>query len=354
MLAWLQKALRPETRPSWPLEERWPEVMARLEAHHNDLYDVLAEVVGQVGAARGSLMLLDEGSGELVVRVTCGPGAGAPLRLRLQEGVAGSVASDCCPMVIDDALLDPRVAEPGPHLRTLLCVPLAVGGQTLGVMNLCDKAEGFTRGDLAAAMRAADEAAASLFDSPLFRLASAPAAEPVRSRARMRQLMTEELERSSRYHRPACLLSVALDATHRRSSGAGDAPELDARLCALVANAVRRCDVVGRLEPGVLGVLLPETEGPAAQALARRLVARCDADPRLSACKARVRVGICSFPKRALGESELVSKAQLAMRMAGNGGPRVQLYRELESPPSSESQAPARVARLEHLASRPG
>lgn len=334
-------AQRPEEPPPWPLVERWPEVVARLEAHHHELYAILGDAVAQVGAARGSLMLLDEASAELVVRVTWGPGAGAPLRLRLHEGVAGSVAGDCCPVVIDDALLDPRVAEPGPHLRTLLCVPLAAGGQTLGVMNLCDKPAGFTRSDLATAMRAADEAAASLLDSPLYRLANAPSGR-VRSRAQMRQLLTEELERSSRYRRPACLLSVALDATHRRSSSASDAQELDGRLCSLVANALRQSDVIGRLEPGVLGVLVPETEGPGAQTLARRLVETCDADARLSACRARVRVGICPFPPRAWGEAELVSKAELAMRMAGNGGPRVQLYRELQRSEPAESRGARR------------
>lgn len=302
-----------ESRPPWPLEEHWADVLALLERQHHELFDLLAEVVQSVQAARGSLMLLDEPTGELVVRVTYGPArepqAGPARRLRLGEGVAGTVAADGCPMVIEDAADDDRVSCPGSHLRSLLCVPLVLGGQTVGVLNLCDKPAGFTRTDLALAMHGADAAAARLADSPLFKLTNAP-----RAGAQLRQTLHDEVQRASRYRRPLCLLAVGLDASHKRKNITVPPADLER----IVASTIRNCDFLGRLSADVFGVILPETEAPGARWLAHRIITLGDRQ-----LPARVRVGVSALPTR-----DLAARAEMALRMAGNGGPRVQLYRE--------------------------
>ncbi len=299
-----------EARPPWPLEEHWADVLALLERQHHELFDLLAGVVQSVQAARGSLMLLDEGTGELVVRVTCGPAPQGPARrLRLGEGVAGTVAADGCPMVIEDAADDARVSQPGAHLRSLLCVPLVLGGQTVGVLNLCDKPAGFTRPDLALAMHGADAAAARLADSPLYKLSNAP-----RSGVQLRQTLNDEVQRASRYRRPLCLLAVDFDASHKRKNVVVPTADLER----VVASTIRNCDFLGRLSADVLGVILPETEVRGARWLAQRIVTTADRQ-----LPARARVGVSALPTR-----DLISRAEMALRMAGNGGPRVQLYRE--------------------------
>ena len=88
-----------------------------------------------------SLMLIDEKSGNLVLKATQSMSETYNRKppLRIGEGIAGKVVSENKPMAILDLLNEPEykfkdIAEKE-GLRSLLSVPLAVKGKVIGVLN---------------------------------------------------------------------------------------------------------------------------------------------------------------------------------------------------------------------------
>ncbi|MFQ6099967.1 MAG: GAF domain-containing protein [Anaerolineae bacterium] len=85
-----------------------------------------------------ALMLLDPESGTLHVESSVGYSldmVNNP-RLPLGEGITGWVAQHGKPLLVPDVRLDPRYYEGASDTRSELCVPLAVGSQVIGVINV--------------------------------------------------------------------------------------------------------------------------------------------------------------------------------------------------------------------------
>jgi GAF domain-containing protein len=108
----------------------------------DEMLDVVVEMAARVMKARlCSVMLLDEASGDLVLRATQHHSAAYrdKVPLRVGEGIAGQVAQTGMPLTVLDV-----TAEPGYYhadiarqegLCSLLCVPLAVRERVIGVFN---------------------------------------------------------------------------------------------------------------------------------------------------------------------------------------------------------------------------
>ncbi|MBU9889884.1 MAG: GAF domain-containing protein, partial [Candidatus Omnitrophica bacterium] len=105
-----------------------------------------------------SLLLIDEETKELVFRVALG-GKGSALeerfRVKMGEGIAGTVAKNGKPLVINNAQRDPRFAKrfdasTGFITRAILCVPLQAKGKVIGVLQAINplRREGFCLSDL--------------------------------------------------------------------------------------------------------------------------------------------------------------------------------------------------------------
>lgn len=110
------------------------------------LDDLLASALAVVSASDGSLLLLDEETGELVFAVVHGEARERLRNYRLPPGagIAGWVATHREPLVVHDARSDPRfypgVDETfGFHTHTLACVPLLDGHRVLGVIEAVNK-----------------------------------------------------------------------------------------------------------------------------------------------------------------------------------------------------------------------
>ncbi len=113
----------------------------------SDLYleDILRLIVAVTAQVMGSnicsLMLIDEKSGELVIRATqsVSEDYNKKTPLRLGEGIAGKVAKENKPMVIKDVTKEKEykygnIAKKE-GLCSLLSIPLAVKGKVIGVIN---------------------------------------------------------------------------------------------------------------------------------------------------------------------------------------------------------------------------
>lgn len=115
-----------------------------------DIGDVLQAVMELatkvVRAEASSLLLLDEATNELYFDVSVG-GASAnikQIRLKLGEGIAGWVAKERQPLIVNDVSKDPRFATKVDKstsfvTRSILAVPLLSKGKLIGVVEAINK-----------------------------------------------------------------------------------------------------------------------------------------------------------------------------------------------------------------------
>jgi len=125
-----------------------------------DLDKVLTLTIERINAVlkveAGSLLLIDDETGELVFQIALGEKAEGvkPFRLQMGQGIAGHVAQSGEPLMISDAQKDRRhfreVDVTTDFLtRSMLCVPMIFKGKVIGVIEIMNKIEGdFTESDL--------------------------------------------------------------------------------------------------------------------------------------------------------------------------------------------------------------
>jgi len=113
------------------------------------LDDLLAAALAVLDAQDGSLLLVDDDSGELVFAVVHGQARNRLTGYRLPpgQGIAGWVVASKKPHIVEDARHDPRfspLVDDTFDFRTqsLACVPLLDGGRVLGVIEALNKASG--------------------------------------------------------------------------------------------------------------------------------------------------------------------------------------------------------------------
>jgi PAS domain S-box-containing protein len=140
------------------------------------LRTVMEETARVLKIEAGSILLLDEESGELVFEAAVGPRAKEMkgLRLPLGQGIAGWVAQEGQPLLVADVREDPRF-YPGIDeaigfvSRSVLAVPLKARGTVIGVIEAVNKTEGdFVQEDMALLSAMARSAAIAIENAQLF------------------------------------------------------------------------------------------------------------------------------------------------------------------------------------------
>jgi sigma-B regulation protein RsbU (phosphoserine phosphatase) len=151
---------------------------------------ILRSTTRLLGAMRGSILLLDPGSDVMRIQAAEGllPDVVRRTRVRLGEGIAGSVARRGEALLIRDASGNRRATGDAPERAqeyrnpSAICVPLRTQGEVLGVLNINDRSDGrdFTEADLFVAQVIANQAALAITNSRLL-AASVEAAATRRS-----------------------------------------------------------------------------------------------------------------------------------------------------------------------------
>lgn len=100
-------------------------------------------------AMAASLLLVKEGTDELVLEVLYGQGGEAVRRVKgkIGEGLVGWVAQNGKPLIVNNVQEDPRFnpqvdARTGILAHSIICVPLQIKGRTIGVLEAINKRSG--------------------------------------------------------------------------------------------------------------------------------------------------------------------------------------------------------------------
>lgn len=139
-----------------------------------DLDQVLTAVVEAAvrltGAEEGSLLLLDEDSGELYMRASKNfdQEFARTFRLRVEDSLAGQVIGTGAPVILDEST--PQKIKTAYLVHSLLYVPLQVRGKSIGVLGVDNRGAGrsMTREDMTAVMALADYAAIAIENARLY------------------------------------------------------------------------------------------------------------------------------------------------------------------------------------------
>ena len=244
-------------------------------------------------AERGSLLLFDERAGELSVKAAMGPRAEVTreTRVRLGEGVAGTVLREGRPAVVRDvskvAGWHPASTERSYKTKSFISYPILVGGRKVGVLNVTDKAGGgaYDEFDLGLLDMIAPQMALALdrveWHSKATQFQLLSITDPLTGLVNRRYLeerLQEELERSKRHRFAMSFMMVDIDDFKNYNDTHGhQAGDLALEMVAqCLKTALRSADVAARYGGEEFSILLPQTGMAEARAIGERIRRRIE------------------------------------------------------------------------------
>ncbi|MFH1609190.1 MAG: diguanylate cyclase [Candidatus Bipolaricaulota bacterium] len=197
-------------------------------------------------------------------------------RFACDQGVIGWVAEHRAPVRINDVAQDPRYVVGHEAIRSELAVPIELGDELLGVVNIESAVLNRFRPEdeefLSAVAAQLAVAIRSLrAQRELREIAIRDPLTGLYNRRFFGEILDRELERSRRYGHPVSILMMDLDhfrlVNDRFGHRKGD--EVLCQIAGVLLANVRAVDMVFRYGGDEMVVLLPETNGQAAEAAAR-------------------------------------------------------------------------------------
>jgi putative nucleotidyltransferase with HDIG domain len=140
------------------------------------LHQVIEMTQQTLNAAAASVLLFDDKNQELSFELASGPVKGAltEVQVNKQFGIAGWVARNGKPLIVNDVSRDRRFntgvdKTTGFVTKSIICVPLQVNRRTIGVIEVINKLDGsdFNERDLAAVVSVAGTAAMAIENTRL-------------------------------------------------------------------------------------------------------------------------------------------------------------------------------------------
>ncbi|MGB8510516.1 MAG: diguanylate cyclase [Pyrinomonadaceae bacterium] len=311
-------------------------------------------------AERSSLLLYDERANELSVKAAVGPRAEVTreTRMRLGEGVAGTVLREGRPVVVrevgDGNSWNPAPAERSYKTNSFISYPITIGGRKVGVLNMTDKVGGgaYDEYDLGLLEMIAPQMAMAIDraewhqKATQFQLLSIT--DPLTgllNRRYLEERLSEELERSKRQRFAMSFLMVDIDDfknyNDRHGHQAGDlALEMTAQC---LKTALRSADVASRYGGEEFSILLPQTSLSEARVIAERIRRRVERthypqgkEQPLGAVT--VSIGISAFGPRTDSPASVIYAADQALYVAKSRGKNCVMVFEQSNDPETEQQ----------------
>jgi diguanylate cyclase (GGDEF)-like protein len=285
-------------------------------------------------ADRCSILLLDKGTDELVLRAARGTRAGAvgKLRLRSDQGLAGQALRTGQPLNVPDTDREPLFV-PSPQgydkIRSMLVVPLLVNEHRVGVINISSvkQPRSFNQRELSAIKLVATYAALALENAGILEEKEREATTDGLTGLFNYRYFQKRLEEMTLAGGRLCLIWMDLDffKEYNDTFGHLKGSEVLKRLAGIISDAMENRDsLVSRYGGDEFAVIVPGArigEGLEEAERIRKNIYQTDfADGRPGAKRISASIGVAAYPDDAKDYRELVEKADQAMYLAKEKG----------------------------------
>lgn len=301
-----------------------------------ELPDILGKIMEKVKtmiqAEAWSVLLVDQETGELVFEKTSGRKSKEMLKTRLKigEGIAGWVAREGIPVVVPDVSKDERfIGKIDTAIlfktKSLICVPMTIRGQVLGVLEFVNKTTGepFNREDLDLLLRFVDLSAVAVERTSLYQkmteLALTDDLTKLFNSRYLNRTIDIEIQRSTRYKTSLSLIFMDIDYFKRINDEFGHliGSKVLVEVGQLLLKSLRSVDIVARYGGDEFVIVLPQTTPHAAKLIAERMRRSIEQNTFLKkegyALKLTASFGVASYPESARSKEELLKIADEAM-----------------------------------------
>jgi diguanylate cyclase (GGDEF)-like protein len=306
--------------------------------------DRLCESIVEISSSlmnteRASLMLPEKEHDELFIRGVKGINKwiAKNIRVRIGEGIAGKVYKEKEPIMVTD-IEKTLSTQKKPNYRTgsFVSIPLKIGDEAIGVLNLADKIDGevFSEEDMTFLRHFASCASIALQGAQYCRaleemrtLSITDCLTGLFNRRYFDDRLFEELQRALRYDSPFSLAIFDIDdfKLFNDTEGhlAGD--EVLKAIADISRESVRSIDIVARFGGEEFAVIMPQTEKEEAFLVAERtrknikdlMPLHWENFPRK---EITVSIGIATFPSEGRDAKTLTGNADKALYRAKVGG----------------------------------
>ncbi len=300
-----------------------------------DISEVLSIIMEKISQlmrpTNWSLLLVDPVRNELCFEIAVGEGADKlkGVRLPIDEGVVGWVASKAEPLRIIDAHEDDRWCKKMDDMtkfqtRSILCAPMFSRGTVLGVIELVNsRPDAFSESDLRLLSSLTDFAAIAIENAHNFqRVQELTVTDDVTNLFNSRYLheaLKREVELSSRYNHPFAVVFFDLDRFKLINDRHGHlrGSILLAEIGELIREQVRTVDIPTRYGGDEFVLILPQTTKAQALHVARRLRQALNEAVFLQDEGLQIRMtasfGVAAYPEDAANRDEILRLADEAM-----------------------------------------
>ena len=246
---------------------------------------VTSRAIEIVTAEKSSLMVIDEGSGDLVVRGLKRPKEGKPgWRKAIGEMIAGWVAKQGDVLLVEDIDTDPRLQRYSRHKRyntgSFICMPLKAEGRIIGIINVADKlaeTKVFTEDDLKYLNLLAHQTVAQIENirlcEKLTSLAVTDALTNLYNHRYFQEELDLEIARAKRYKSALSLIMLDIDTFKKYNDTYGhlQGDKVLKELAAIIRKNIRQIDIPSRYGGEEFIIILPEAGIEEARLVAERI-----------------------------------------------------------------------------------
>jgi len=236
-------------------------------------------------AERASLMMVDEGAGELVMQGSRGLEKETKgLRMKIGQLVAGWVAQEGKAMLVRDIETDPRMKfqlrNPQYKTKSFISLPLKTDHHVLGVINVTDKLakmEVFTDDDLKYLSLLAHQTVTQIENirlcEKLSSLAITDALTGIFNHRYFQEELNIEILRAQRYKHSLSLIIFDIDGfkTYNDRYGHLEGDRVLKHVAGEIRKSVRQVDIICRYGGDEFVVILPSTHAKGAKFVAEKV-----------------------------------------------------------------------------------
>jgi diguanylate cyclase (GGDEF)-like protein len=306
----------------------------------DSLYESIVEVSSRyLNAERASLMLAENGAEVLSIKSMKGMNRWTSKNIRIKsgEGIAGKVYREGTPLMVSDNTLN-LFKRQRPQYRTesFVSVPLKIGEETIGVLNLTDKFSGefFSMEDMEFLRYFSSYASIAIKGAQYYQISEQMKALSVTdsltslfNRRYFDDRLFEELQRALRYDSLFSLAIFDIDdfKVFNDTEGhlAGD--EVLKATANIARESLRSIDVIARFGGEEFSIIMPQTERDEAYLVAERVRRNIKEFMPLRWKNFRnekitVSIGIATYPLDGKDAKTLIRNADKALYRAKFGG----------------------------------